>query len=190
MHRLAAVLLLIAYGHVVTPIAQAGEEFTERVFPLPGHGAFSLWVPGSWWYETAQPKGELPPTISFLPAHGQDFLILVTPIWPADNPPAGHNSSATIRTLVEESADVMQKGAVEETIEIKPIDDVTGYYFSATDASLVGKTPPPGEYLHLTQGVLAVGDLLCTFTVLSNYPDDPTALVLSALGTAAHRNGN
>lgn len=190
MPRIAAVLLLIACGLAITPMAQAGEEFTERVFPLPGQGAFSLWVPESWWDETTRPEGELPPTIMFLPAHGQGFQILITPIWPADDTPAGHNSARTIRTLVEESAGFMQKGAVENPIEVRPIDDVTGYYFSATDASLVGKTPPPGEYRHLTQGILAVGDLLCTFTVLSDYPDDPAALILAALGTAAHRNGN
>ena len=189
MARLAVILLLVACGLVAAPMAQAGEEYTERVFTLPGHGAFTLWAPESWRHDIRQAKGVIPPTIAFLPATGQDFKIFITPVWSAENPPAGYNSSGTIRALVEESAGVMQKSAAEEEIEIQPIDDVTGFYFSATDAALVGRTPPPGEYRHLTQGILAVGDLLCTFTVLSNDPDHPIVLALSALGTAAHRIG-
>lgn len=189
MARLTVILLLAACGLAAAPVAQAGEEFTERAFTLPGHGALTLWAPESWRHEIRQPKGVIPPTISFLPTAGQDFLIFITPVWPAENPPAGYNSSGTIRALVEESAGVMQKSAVEERLEVRPIDGATGFYFSATDAAMVGRTPPPGEYRHLIQGILAVGDLLCTFTVLTNDPDYPTDPAFAALGTAAHRPG-
>lgn len=71
----------------------------------------------------------MPPTITFLPAAGQDFRIFITPVWPADNPPAGYNSSHAIRAMVENSAGALQKSAAEERLEIQPIDDVTGFYF-------------------------------------------------------------
>lgn len=190
MLRFSAVLLLVLCGIVAAPAAQAGEEFTERVFPLPGHGAFTIWVPESWRDETAQPKGELPPTISFLPAHGRGFRILITPIWSTDNAQPGHDSPSSIRARVEDAADAVRNSAVEDSIEVMALDDVTGFYFSVTDASLVGLTPPPGAYLHLTQGILNVGDLMCTFTVLSNDPDSPAVHFLSALGTATHRIDN
>lgn len=186
MPRLAAVLLLIAYGIIATPIAHAGEEFTERFFPVPGHGAFTIWVPESWRHETVLPWIEAP-IIKFLPAHGQGFRILITPAWAMENAEAGYDSPSSIRARVEDAANAAQKSAAEERIQVVPIDDVTGFYFSATDASLIGRTPPPGEYRHMTQGILTVGDLLCFFTVLSNYPDDPAALFLTALGTATHR---
>ena len=38
-----------------------------------------------------------------------------------------------------------------------------GYYFSATD-----KAPKPEEFAYLTQGMLLVGELAVTFSVLTN----------------------
>jgi hypothetical protein len=38
-----------------------------------------------------------------------------------------------------------------------------GYYFSATD-----RAPKPGEFKYLTQGILHIGELVASFTILSN----------------------
>jgi len=61
-------------------------------------------------------------------------------------------------------------------IEIRTlkVDGGTGYYFSATD-----RAPNPGEYKYLTQGMLPVGELVVTFTILSN--DGGEAAVSAAL---------
>jgi hypothetical protein len=49
-----------------------------------------------------------------------------------------------------------------------------GFYFSATD-----RAPKPGEYKFLTQGIVRVGELSVTFTILTN--DGQEAVVKQAL---------
>ena len=49
-----------------------------------------------------------------------------------------------------------------------------GYCFSATD-----RAPQPGEYKYLTQGIVRVGELSVTFTILTN--DGQEAVVKQAL---------
>lgn len=49
-----------------------------------------------------------------------------------------------------------------------------GYYFSATD-----KAPRSDEHKYLTQGAMAVDDLLLTFTVLTDKAD--SSIVKTAL---------
>lgn len=188
MVRFAAAMLIVACGMAPAPNAGAADNASERAYTLPGRGELTLAVPTAWRQEMRQPQGDLPPTIVFSPAKGLAFRVLVTPIWPAADAPAGYNSSANIRALVEDSARQVAPGAVEPTVDVGPIGGVTGYYFFATDRSLVGRTPPAGEYRHLAQGMMAVGDLLCTFTILSNDPASPvTDMALQMMRTAAHR---
>ena len=51
------------------------------------------------------------------------------------------------------------------TILIKELKgpSAIGYYFSVTERS-----PKPGEYKYMTQGMLRVGELVPTFTILTN----------------------
>jgi hypothetical protein len=51
---------------------------------------------------------------------------------------------------------------------------VPGFYFAATD-----RAPKPDEYKFLTQGVVRVGELSVTFTILTN--DGQDAVVKQAL---------
>jgi len=55
--------------------------------------------------------------------------------------------------------------SIEKSAEVRRIngDRNEGYYFSLTDSA-----PAPGEYKCMTQGLIRVGDLLISFTVLSN----------------------
>ena len=57
-----------------------------------------------------------------------------------------------------------------------------GYYFSATD-----RAPAPGEYRYMTQGMISVGALAVTFTILTN--DGQSGVVddaLAMVSRAAH----
>ena len=59
-----------------------------------------------------------------------------------------------------------------------------GFYFCATD-----RAPKPGEYKYLTQGTIRVGELLVTFTILTN--DGQAGVVSGAmmmLKTARHKS--
>jgi hypothetical protein len=70
--------------------------------------------------------------------------------------------------LVEDTAQNLAIQTVEREIPILEIHGGSGigYYFSVTD-----KAPAPDEYKYLTQGALAVDDLLLTFAVLTNEAD-------------------
>jgi hypothetical protein len=57
-----------------------------------------------------------------------------------------------------------------------------GYYFSATD-----KAPAPGDFKHLTEGMLQVDDLTLAFTTLTNDGQERArAAALDMMKSAAH----
>jgi hypothetical protein len=81
-----------------------------------------------------------------------------------------------MRQRISNGADRAKAQAVETTIEVRELQGAAarGYYFSATD-----RAPQPGEYKFLTQGMLRVGSLLVTFTILTN--DGQAGIVADAL---------
>jgi hypothetical protein len=160
--------LVFAFFLVVTA-ANAG-ELSIRKFPLPGHGALVMPVPDSWLDHLAQPADGLPPTLRLIANSVPKFEILITPAWSM----AGKRQpldAADIRKEVERAAKILQSHSVEKKLEIKAMKGTggVGYYFSATY-----RASKPGEYRHLTQGMLPVGELTITFTILTNDGDDGT----------------
>jgi len=159
---LRAVLLLALLWPTIAP--QAAGLTVEKRYRLPGHGYLQLNVPASWEDELSQPPDELPPTITFRSRKGNEFAVLVTPIWPArDDVPASTRDS--IRRSVEEVAAGVKDHAVEKTIQLVEFSGASGpgFYFSVTDPA-----PKPDEYRFMTQGMVKVGGLLVTFTILTN----------------------
>jgi hypothetical protein len=168
--------LLFVFG-----VATAG-ELSIRQFPLPAHGTLVMAVPDAWEVQVGQPPDGLPPTLKFSPKSGPAFEMLVTPLWPMSNKTPAMDA-ASLRKEVEATAKAAQPQAVEKTIAIRTLKSRSGigYYFSATD-----RKPKPGEYKYLTQGIVPVGDLVVTFTILSNDGADATVgaalLLLQDLG--------
>jgi hypothetical protein len=144
-------------------VATAGEVSIRR-YELPDHGSIQLNVPTLWKEEIRQPPNRLPPTVTFKQKAGASFQVLVTPIWlvKKDSPLA---SVEGIRQQMQQAAEQAQSRAVEKTIKVKELDGSSGhgYYFSATDRS-----PAPGEYKYMTQGMVRVSNLVVTFTILTN----------------------
>jgi len=140
------------------------EETATRTYQLPDHGFIQLQVPKSWREELRQPPGPLPPTIVFSSKTGASFKVLLTLLFSVRQDMAMPTPSEVKRN-VERAAEGAQRQAVEKTISIKELKGppVIGYYFSATDRS-----PKPGEYRYMIQGMLRVGDLAPTFTILTN----------------------
>jgi len=75
---------------------------------------------------------------------------------------------AEIRKRVEESGQRLLSRALEADLTVKELagESALGFYFSLTDRS-----PKPGEYRHLIQGIAIVGDLSLAFTILYNSPE-------------------
>jgi len=140
----------------------AAEQRVVKKYPIPEHGTLELKVPASWKGELHKPQANMPPTMMFNPAKGNDFQVIITVLW-GKNGEQGFNSRERVRTLVEKDGQKLFPNAVETKIELQEIRgaDHTGYYFTLTD-----KSPDPGEYRYMTQGAIGVGNLLLTTTIL------------------------
>lgn len=181
---LAFALLLLATA--VRP-AQA-DEFTVD---LGDPGILVLDVAAYWSQEVRSPGDGLPPTVLLRKDGGERFAMLITPVWSMPGAEPDFGTPESLRRIVESSASEIGPGTAEEQLTIEPVGgEKTGFMFFATDKSLVGRTPPPDEYLYMMQGAVMVGKLLCTFTVLmSDRPSPDAEQALEMLRTAEHRVG-
>lgn len=149
-------------------VSAAGER-TVREFQLPNMGHLELSLPRSWKDQLRQPPQELPPTITLSPSTGNAFQVLITPFWsvrPNVVVPGKEEMRKSVMRTIEEA----RTQAVEQVIPLKELTGKAGagYYFSATD-----KSPKPGEFKYMTQGMLRVGDLALLFTALTNDSAEP-----------------
>jgi hypothetical protein len=173
--------MILLLGFAV--IAIAAEQTNDRRYTLPGHGVFQMKAPTPWKDEVTQPTNDLPPKITLRPAKGDQFIISIIPFW-KESEDAPSITDAAARRMVERAADKAQPNAVEKNLKIVELQGSAGrgYYFSATD-----KAPEPGDYKFLTQGILLVGELAVTFTVLTkDGQKEVDSAALAMLKSAIH----
>jgi len=184
-------ILMFVGALMVTGCAQplaAGEQIVS----LGPQGGLALHVPAGWVMNRRPAPDDPFVTLTFGPEVGDEFSVLLTPVWPELGADPDFGSPESVYRIVAAAARDVAAEAAEPELEVREFDGGrVGYYFWATDRDLMGKSRiPPGEYLHLTQGAIMVGDLLCTFTVLTN--ERPSGIIDAAmmmLRTAAHRTG-
>jgi hypothetical protein len=143
--------------------ASAAEKTAARRYPLPEHGFLELQAPADWREIVRRPTEPGPPTIVFGPAKGTPFEVSLTPAWEEGS--AGPTASErTMRERVERYLEGVKPNVVEKEIDVVKLEGPSGrgFYFSATD-----KAPRPGDYKFLTHGVLKVGGLAVSFTILT-----------------------
>jgi len=150
-------------------------EARDLPVALPGHGSVVLTIPEGWVERVERARPDLPPTINLFPEKGGDFHVLITPMWPA-NGSTPKMTRDTVRDVVRKSADEALGQSVERELPIVEFATPTsfGYYFAATD-----RAPEPNGFRHLTQGMMALGELGVTFTFLVN--GEPAPVVEQAL---------
>jgi hypothetical protein len=131
---------------------------------LPNKTTLQLAVPAGWKDEVREGDRGYPPTIILTPREGAAFQVLVTPIW-RPRPEIQIPTAEQIRDSVQRVADQMKTQSLEKELLVVELKGAAGpgYYFSATD-----KAPAPGEFKYLTQGMLLVGELAVTFSILTN----------------------
>jgi hypothetical protein len=157
-----------------------------RSFPLAQHGNLILSVPDSWKQEARETPGGLPPTIVFTPPQGDEFAVLITPLWSPKNEP-GFNSPQVTKRLISTDLSKMLPGAVETKVPIEEFQGKygTGYYFLVTD-----KTPGPRGFPYAVRAGVGVGDLMLSVTVLSRTKDsEAIRQTLEALRGAEQKKG-
>ena len=168
--RLIFVMTLLA-TLLVASIGSAAEQKAIRKYPIPDHGTLELNVPTSWKGNMHKPQKNMPPTIIFDPAKGNDFQVTIRVIW-GKTGDQDINNQQKVRTFVEKDGQKLLPNTAEGKIVLQEIKGVShrGYYFSVTD-----KAPNPGEYRYMTRGAIGVGNLLLNFTILHRVKDSQAA---------------
>jgi hypothetical protein len=152
---------------LIASIGSADGQKAIRKYPIPEHGTLELNVPTLWKGEAHKPRENMPPTIIFNPAKGNDFQVMITVLW-GKTGEQGFNSRDRVRISVEKDGQTLLPNISETKIVLTEIKGVShsGYYFSVTD-----KAPNPGEYRYMTRGAIGVGNLLLNFTILHRVKD-------------------
>ncbi|MGH8134939.1 MAG: hypothetical protein ACRER4_01230 [Steroidobacteraceae bacterium] len=179
---IAMTALLALLGAQSAVLAQ---ESRPRSYELPNVGVFELTVPSAWIDSVDQPVDGGPPTIELKPATGPAFEIYLSPNWP-NAPDETVPDAETLREQVRAEAGRMTGEMVGQNPEIRRLQGASGvgYYFVAADPSL-----QPEEFRYMNQGLLQVGDLTVTFTILTNEGQEAVIEeALAMLKSAIHRD--
>jgi len=130
-----------------------------------------LRVPDAWKDDLSKPSGENPPTITFTPAVGTSFMIMVTigGVTKYGTPIRDEND---LRQRVETMARSVEKQLGGKPLEIKRLSgqESHGLYFSAA-----GGATRPGEYKYLTRGIAVIGQVILAFNILTNEGQEAAA---------------
>lgn len=159
-------------------------DMESRSFTVPGHGELELTVPTSW-QASVEPSGYVDvPTVVLEPGEGKRFTILITVLYVPEGEKAAPGLD-TLQAIVTQSSQEVAPQSVEGTLPLVALEhngETVGYYFTATDPA-----PEADGFKYMTQGMLKLGGLLPTFTLLSNEADgEERAMVLQMMAGARH----
>ena len=173
--------LLLGLATATTALAA---DMEKKAFALPDNSKLELAVPPGWKDEVKAKQGQAPAAaIALTPREGAPFQVVVTPI---GRQRAGSSADTAIgmRDQVQQSADKIKPSAAEQYLPVEPLTGAPGpgFYFSATD-----REPKPGEFKYLTQGMLLVGDVVVSFSILTNDKQEKVRdQALAMLKSASH----
>jgi len=133
----------------------------KKKYVIPAYGELELTLQKVWKDRLKPSPMNLPPTIEISPNTGQEFVMLLTPVAPQK----AKIEPSDLRSGVQQMSRQAAAQSVEKKALIKEFkgEQAEGYYFSLTDSA-----PAPGEYKFMTQGLSKVGEMLVSFTILSN----------------------
>jgi hypothetical protein len=147
----------------------------SRQVTVAEEGSLAYNAPGEWVYSAPKlPNGKFPPTFKLSPKD-QSASLLVTVFWDGFGNRATPMTDAELQNVLKVSSERQYvPTSVEKKLEILKFTQpgVHGWYAQFTDASLVGKNPPPGDFKVVTSGIFRAGNLWGNFTLLTNAKDD------------------
>jgi hypothetical protein len=187
----ALAALLASSGCATTrrhrPAAPVPVGAERRAFAVPGHGALEIAVPKGWLAEASSDDPSKPSTIRLEPPGGA-FVALLTPFWNSGEPEGEPARADAARLFAELARRNAVAGAQEQDIPLEALDGegVHGFWFSATDRSLVDREPGPEEWRHVMQGAAAVGPFVVAFTLLDNAEGPQRETLLEVVRGARH----
>lgn len=172
--RFFSVVCLLALHYCIPALAVDYESHLES-FAVPNHGELVFHVPVGWEinYVFYDEEEAVPPLVTFFSRDEKRrelFQLNVSALWD-DSFSRNVTDPASIRELVEEVGQNILEYSDQNELVLKPFSgrNGEGYYFNVTDSSA-----RPGEYRYLTQGALAVGDVVLIFSLFTH--DGDTAL--------------
>jgi len=151
-----------------------------KKYPLGSQGELQLTLQKEWRDTMMTSPRNVSPAIQIVPETGDSFKILLTVIGGASPKMAGKY----LESSVEQMSGPAALQSLEKKADIKQFkgEQTEGYYYSLTDSA-----PAPGEFTFMTQGLTRVGELLLSFTILSNDRTQQTRdAALNLIKTAVH----
>ncbi len=175
--------LMLGIALLAVCVSASAADSAVRSYPLPNRGALELNVPADWQDRVEKTSDGIPPTITFSPKSGAEFRVMVTPI-PLRRDVKTPNP-ADLKEIALKSANRVAPQSVEKNLTLQELKGSVnvGYYFAATDPA-----PQPGEYKLMSQGIIGVGDLVVTFTILTNDGQDEVVKKAMAMLAEAVRH--
>jgi len=140
------------------------EQYTIKRYVLPSYGEIEFTIPTDWKDDIQQPPNKLPPTIRFTAPNKQHMSMLVTLLWP-DRPDIKMPGDDWMKSRLEEAKKGIQSQTVEDELVTHNFKGGSGngFYFKATDRS-----PGKNDFKYMTHGMLRIGEVLASFTILNN----------------------
>jgi len=152
---------------------EAVGKLENRQVAVADQGSLAFSAPTNWTFTAAKMPGPKFPATFRLRPEDKSVALLVTVFW--DGYGDHVLSDAELQNVLKVSSERQYAPtSVEKKVEILKFTQpgVHGWYAQFTDASLVGKNPPPGDFKVVTSGVFRAGNLWGNFTLLTNVKDD------------------
>jgi len=177
----------VALAALLAAATALAEEspISERRFDLPDGSEVAIRVPTDWNAQVHQARRRRAPTLIFTPTAGPAFRFLLSPIWSPKQDQA-YRSSAEDRAFVAQAAARAKGRSVEEELPVIEFQGTSGpgYYYSATDRLL-----EPEGFRYTTEGVVRIGAVSVSFTILTNEREGIVDQALGAIKSAEPFDG-
>ncbi|MBC8105712.1 MAG: hypothetical protein H7Z14_03910 [Anaerolineae bacterium] len=154
---------------------------STKTYAVAGHGDLKLTIPAGWTESEDPVQPGMPRTVRFTDADNKfEALISVLP------PPKGlvdFNSPQKLRTIAHAQVKQMLTTSKETSVALEDLKGASanGFVYTLTD-----KAPAPGSYEYMTGGVVGVGDLILSTTMLMHEKNPPQrAIALQMLAAAS-----
>ncbi len=158
--------ILLAFEARIPPMRAADEQAKTETVSVPEGNTLEVTVPKDWKYTKLDQGKILPPTLKFESADGKTLLQLTLL---ADSS-GQFGKKEQIEKGVTAAAQQYVDGSVEKKVTLAKLDSKNGIgsYAQFTDASLVAKSPQPGQYLVVATGTMVYDKTIAAFTLLSD----------------------
>ncbi len=146
----------------------AEQQTAIRRYAVLMDGFLEIDVPVSWREELQSVGEQVNVTVSFRPATGDDFLVIVT-VYPVTD--QERVTPPELRRLLEETALPQDRLiAGEKSLTVQQLQGAmgSGYFYYVTDKRLKEGERKLGDYRYLTRGMLSVKDTLLYFSIMTH----------------------